>query len=472
VLAAVVGLGVLLSALATAWIFRRQPPRQPANPGAASQIAENAFLTDVHGLTPISRYVLGTKPVIIGRAPGRTSRQFDHITVALKAVGRRHAVIEYRDGGYWIADQGSINGTWLNGKRITGVRRLHNGDRIRMHQCEFQFELPGEQEGESTVVTGYTQPALVHEALATPPTAPPSRTDTQPYVAPTQPAPDLVATRDASGAPPVAASTPMPATTLTLRVAAGTGASVAATGMEGKSASERETMVLAPDAAATTQLPAASSTGVAQPTSAPPDLSLDAFISTTLLESATPDAKAVPSSAAGASMVATSKFVPKSTATESIDVEEMSIEDFLKEDASPEEPPPGALPEWEATNPQAPIAPTQPLEDILPAQTGGDLHVGDTVNLWADDETANKEATQPLADMFDTPIQGEASPVPDDAHSGDTVNFQAGADAPPGDTAAKSLRDLLWKSDHLETKLVEPKARRKKDSAGDSKDRK
>ena len=66
VLAAVVAVGVLLSALATAWIVRRQPSRQPATPAAAGQIAENAFLTDVHGLTPISRYVLGTKPVIIG----------------------------------------------------------------------------------------------------------------------------------------------------------------------------------------------------------------------------------------------------------------------------------------------------------------------------------------------------------------------------------------------------------------------
>ena len=107
------------------------PPRVPA-----------AFLKDINGITSEPATQLTAKPLMIGRIAGTDPDHADYFVVEMPTIGRRHALIRYRDFCFWIADQGSVNGTFLNGDRIEGERQLKHGDRVRFHKYEFEFSMP------------------------------------------------------------------------------------------------------------------------------------------------------------------------------------------------------------------------------------------------------------------------------------------------------------------------------------------
>jgi pSer/pThr/pTyr-binding forkhead associated (FHA) protein len=65
------------------------------------------------------------------------------LTLASDHVSRRHAVVRVCAGGYEVEDLRSMNGTVLNGKRVTGTRRLHDRDRLGLADVEIEFRLPG-----------------------------------------------------------------------------------------------------------------------------------------------------------------------------------------------------------------------------------------------------------------------------------------------------------------------------------------
>jgi pSer/pThr/pTyr-binding forkhead associated (FHA) protein len=52
----------------------------------------------------------------------------------------RHARLEPRGDGVYVADLGSTNGTFVNGIRLTGDRKLVPGDIVRVGQTDFRFE--------------------------------------------------------------------------------------------------------------------------------------------------------------------------------------------------------------------------------------------------------------------------------------------------------------------------------------------
>ena len=63
----------------------------------------------------------------MGRAP------LNDIVLDEPGVSRQHAGIRGDSEGYWIADLGSRNGTFVNGERVdVGPRRLRNFDRIAL----------------------------------------------------------------------------------------------------------------------------------------------------------------------------------------------------------------------------------------------------------------------------------------------------------------------------------------------------
>jgi ABC-type multidrug transport system ATPase subunit/ABC-type multidrug transport system permease subunit len=71
------------------------------------------------------RITLGPEGLQLGRVEG------NDIQIASKAVSRQHARIIPVDGGHWVVDLGSRNGTVLNGERFYGESRwLSNGDTI------------------------------------------------------------------------------------------------------------------------------------------------------------------------------------------------------------------------------------------------------------------------------------------------------------------------------------------------------
>jgi pSer/pThr/pTyr-binding forkhead associated (FHA) protein len=52
----------------------------------------------------------------------------------------RHARFEPRRDGVYVEDVGSTNGTFVNGIRLTGDRRLASGDVVRIGETDLRFE--------------------------------------------------------------------------------------------------------------------------------------------------------------------------------------------------------------------------------------------------------------------------------------------------------------------------------------------
>ena len=113
----------------------------------------SAFINDLHGKTGKATHKLGIRPLMFGRVAGQDSENFDYVVVDEATVGRRHALIEFRDHACWIIDQGSINGTFVNDLMVETRRRLKHGDRIRLYKCEFEFIMPELEDIDSTVVS-------------------------------------------------------------------------------------------------------------------------------------------------------------------------------------------------------------------------------------------------------------------------------------------------------------------------------
>lgn len=70
----------------------------------------------------------------IGRHPRET------ITIVDKCVHKTHCKIELDDGEWVLEDAGSLNGTFVGGERLSGPRRLRDGDKIRVGATQLLFE--------------------------------------------------------------------------------------------------------------------------------------------------------------------------------------------------------------------------------------------------------------------------------------------------------------------------------------------
>ena len=119
--------------------------------GGLEEPAQEAYINDIHGHTKHTTYKLGAKPTMMGRVAGKDTEQLDYIVIPESTIGRRHALIEYKDFAYWIIDQGSINGTFVNDQPATAETRLKHGDKIRLHKCEFEFLMPDMDAGETVI---------------------------------------------------------------------------------------------------------------------------------------------------------------------------------------------------------------------------------------------------------------------------------------------------------------------------------
>jgi len=74
----------------------------------------------------------------IGRAKGSTIQLLD------KYISSNHVKITMDEGEYFLEDKESVNGTYLNSKKIEDVVKLKNGDRIGIGQVEFLFVKEGD----------------------------------------------------------------------------------------------------------------------------------------------------------------------------------------------------------------------------------------------------------------------------------------------------------------------------------------
>jgi len=155
-----IGAGVGLLGCAVWWLLRRRtrgselktvlsaPTTVPPKP---SKVPEG-WLIDIHGYAGLPPYRLTDKPLMVCRAVGSDSDYLDYYLVEKSTIGRRHAVIKYKDRSFWVVDQGSVNGTFVNDEKVAGERQLRNGDLIKFHKFEFEFQHPGLAGAEPTWV--------------------------------------------------------------------------------------------------------------------------------------------------------------------------------------------------------------------------------------------------------------------------------------------------------------------------------
>jgi len=83
------------------------------------------------------------------------------VTVTDSELSRRHAAVRPVEGGVEIEDLGSLNGTFVNGRRIDAPTRLVGGDSVKLGQSVLELEAAG-------------APAMVAAAVPAPSAEPPS----------------------------------------------------------------------------------------------------------------------------------------------------------------------------------------------------------------------------------------------------------------------------------------------------------
>ena len=91
---------------------------------------------------------------MVGREPSC------EIVVTDGSVSRRHARLEQRSGRWWVVDQGSANGTYVNSLKIA-EQELRNGQELRFGALAFRVDLM--EDPEATVAT----PILDDDGAAT-----------------------------------------------------------------------------------------------------------------------------------------------------------------------------------------------------------------------------------------------------------------------------------------------------------------
>ncbi len=152
-------LALLAIAAALGWAFRMTR----GAPGARPEEAADDDSPRDHGPKAVlfnnnERYELGSQTVIIGRAGGTDPTRL-YIIVPEKTVGRWHATIERRGQTFWVRDEGSVNGTYINDERVIGEQPLKHRDTLRVHTHSFEFEIPELADADRTMLS--PRPRLV-----------------------------------------------------------------------------------------------------------------------------------------------------------------------------------------------------------------------------------------------------------------------------------------------------------------------
>jgi two-component system cell cycle response regulator len=117
------------------WVTRPERPISTTN--------RNACLVHIYPTGPGmgERYTLSELPVVLGRGTDCDIRINDH------SVSRRHARIQLGVDGYYAVDLQSTNGTFVNDVPAS-MRRLHDGDYLRVGNCIYRFLAGGNVEAE------------------------------------------------------------------------------------------------------------------------------------------------------------------------------------------------------------------------------------------------------------------------------------------------------------------------------------
>ena len=111
-------------------------PAQVAQARAEAGIVPGRLVVTRSSAVPVgTAFEAGPVPTTIGRGD-------DNVVVLTgdDYASGRHARVESGLDGTWVVDLGSTNGTYVNGERLEGRRRLHEGDLVQVGDTELRFE--------------------------------------------------------------------------------------------------------------------------------------------------------------------------------------------------------------------------------------------------------------------------------------------------------------------------------------------
>jgi two-component system, cell cycle response regulator len=125
-----------------------------------STVTREACLVHIYPTGPSMgcRYPLTECTLIIGRGEDCDIRLHDH------SVSRRHVKIEATAEGFYVTDQQSTNGTFVNDRQLETSWLLKDGDYLRVGNCIYRYLAGGNIEAEYheeiyrlTILDGLTQ---------------------------------------------------------------------------------------------------------------------------------------------------------------------------------------------------------------------------------------------------------------------------------------------------------------------------
>ncbi len=120
----------LIRAFASLWRALRTEAEATARQSLAFLVVQRSH---AHGPRVGERLPLRAQSML-GRDAG------NDVVVNDEAASARHAIVELADGAWWIEDQGSTNGTLLNGARIGRRERIRDGDVVDIGRISLRFE--------------------------------------------------------------------------------------------------------------------------------------------------------------------------------------------------------------------------------------------------------------------------------------------------------------------------------------------
>ncbi|MGC8833974.1 MAG: FHA domain-containing protein [Armatimonadota bacterium] len=109
-------------------------PSTAASPASGAVVGTGPRFVVLSGPVSGQVFALSRDVVSLGREPGN-----DIVIQGDPTVSRRHAVVEMRGGQPFIIDQGSANGTFVNGARVTEAV-LNPGDEVVLGRTRMRFE--------------------------------------------------------------------------------------------------------------------------------------------------------------------------------------------------------------------------------------------------------------------------------------------------------------------------------------------
>jgi hypothetical protein len=117
-----------------------------------------------HGAPPLT---IDNDRVLVGRDPSCD------IVIDDKSVSRRHAALERRGATFVVADQGSANGSFVNGAQVSEAA-LYDGQELRLGMVPFRVEIESEAEGTIMMSAPPAVPAtmMMPSPVAAAPSAP------------------------------------------------------------------------------------------------------------------------------------------------------------------------------------------------------------------------------------------------------------------------------------------------------------